>query len=80
MLILAAAVTVAYALMALPGGFVWWTVVWFAASSMYSTLSPLADVITLARARRDGFNFGWPQGHQLPAAFIVGNLSGMGRS
>jgi len=74
--ILAAAVTVAYGLMALPGGFAWWTVVWFAASSMYSTLSPLADVITLRRARLDGFNFGWPRGIG-SAAFIVGNL-GMG--
>jgi PPP family 3-phenylpropionic acid transporter len=70
------AVTVAYALMALPGGFAWWTVVWFAASSMYSTLSPLADVITLRRAKIDGFNFGWPRGIG-SAAFIVGNL-GMG--
>src|SRR3954451_13395183 len=48
---LALAVTVAYALIALPGGFAWWIVVWFAASSMFSTLSPLADVIVLARAR-----------------------------
>lgn len=76
LLILALAVTVAYALMALPGGFAWWTVVWFAASSMYATLSPLADVITLRRARIDGFNFGWPRGIG-SAAFIVGNL-GMG--
>ncbi|MGZ6040209.1 MAG: MFS transporter [Phenylobacterium sp.] len=76
LLFLAVAVTGAYALMALPGGFAWWTVVWFAASSMYSTLSPLADVITLRRARIDGFNFGWPRGIG-SAAFIVGNL-GMG--
>nr|MEA2798278.1 transporter, family, 3-phenylpropionic acid transporter [Phenylobacterium sp.] len=76
LLILAVAVTVAYALMALPGGFAWWTVVWFAASSMYATLSPLADVIVLARARREGFNFGWPRGIG-SAAFIVGNV-GMG--
>ncbi|WP_372786730.1 MFS transporter [Phenylobacterium sp.] len=76
LLILALAVTAAYALMALPGGFAWWTVVWFAASSMYATLSPLADVIVLARARRDGFNFGWPRGIG-SAAFIVGNV-GMG--
>jgi len=76
LLILSVAVTAAYALMALPGGFGWWTVVWFAASSMVSTLSPLADVITLRRARIDGFNFGWPRGIG-SAAFIVGNV-GMG--
>jgi len=76
LMLMALAVTGAYGLMALPGGFAWWTVVWFAASSMYSTLSPLADVIVLARARRDGFNYGWPRGIG-SAAFIVGNV-GMG--
>jgi len=76
LLILAALVTGAYALMAVPLGFAWWAVVWFAASSMYSTLSPLADVIALRRARIEGFNFGWPRGIG-SAAFIVGNI-GMG--
>jgi PPP family 3-phenylpropionic acid transporter len=76
LLILSVLVTVAFALMALPGGFAWWAVVWFAASSAYATLPPLADVITLRRAKRDGFNFGWPRGIG-SAAFIVGNL-GMG--
>src|SRR5258707_14013030 len=74
LLILSLAVTVAYVLMVLPGGFAWWTVVWFAASSMYSTLPPLADVLVLRRARIDGFNFGWPRGIG-SAAFIVGNIA-----
>jgi len=73
LLFLALGVTAAYALMALPGGFAWWMVVWFAASSMFSTLSPLTDVIVLRRARLDGFNFGWPRGIG-SAAFIVANL------
>src|ERR1700761_6900050 len=76
LMILSLAVTLAYALMALPWGFAWQAVVWFAASSMFTTISPLADVITLRRARVDGFNFGWPRGIG-SAAFIVGNL-GMG--
>jgi PPP family 3-phenylpropionic acid transporter len=76
LILMSLAVTGLFALMAAPLGFAWWAVVWFAASSMYSTLSPLADVIVLARARRDGFNFGWPRGIG-SAAFIVGNL-GMG--
>jgi PPP family 3-phenylpropionic acid transporter len=76
LLFLSLAVMAAYALMALPGGFAWWMVVWFAASSMFSTLSPLTDVIVLRRARLDGFNYGWPRGIG-SAAFIVGNL-GMG--
>jgi PPP family 3-phenylpropionic acid transporter len=73
LIFLAAGVTLAYALLALPGGFAWWMVVWFAASSMFATLSPLTDVIVLRRARVDGFNFGWPRGMG-SAAFIVANL------
>jgi PPP family 3-phenylpropionic acid transporter len=76
LVVLSLLVTAAYALMALPGGFAWWMVVWFAASSMFTTLSPLTDVIVLRRARLDGFNYGWPRGIG-SAAFIVGNL-GMG--
>src|SRR6478609_4620233 len=34
LILLGAAVTGLYALMALPGGFAWWALVWFAASSM----------------------------------------------
>ena len=76
LMLMAVVVTGLFALLALPGGFALWTLVWFAASSMYSTLSPLTDVIVLARARRDGFNYGWPRGIG-SAAFIVGNV-GMG--
>ncbi|MGA0605020.1 MFS transporter [Phenylobacterium sp. VNQ135] len=66
-------VAVLYGLMALPLGFAGWAVVWFAASSAFSTISPLTDVIVLSRARRDGFNYGWPRGIG-SAAFIVANL------
>jgi len=76
LIVLGALVTLAYLAMAMPLGFAGWAIVWFAASSMYTTMSPLADVIALARARRDGFNFGWPRGIG-SAAFIVGNV-GMG--
>ncbi|WP_334164498.1 MFS transporter [Phenylobacterium sp.] len=73
LILMGAAVAGLFALMALPFGFVWWAVVWFAASSMFSTLSPLTDVIVLRRAARDGFNYGWPRGIG-SAAFIVANL------
>ncbi|HVI33367.1 MFS transporter [Phenylobacterium sp.] len=73
LILMAAAVAGLFALMALPFGFAWWAVVWFAASSMFSTLSPLTDVIVLRRAARDGFNYGWPRGIG-SAAFIVANL------
>ena len=74
LIVMGAAVTALYAIMALPLRFAGWTVVWFAASSMYATMSPLADVITLRRAARDGFNFGLPRGVG-SAGFIVGNLA-----
>ena len=66
----------AYALMGAPLGFVGWTAVWFVAASLNGSLPPLADVMALARSRRDGFNFGWPRGIG-SSAFIIGNV-GMG--
>lgn len=76
LIIMTLGVAGAYAAMALPLGFAGWAVVWFAASSVFTTLSPLTDVIVLNRARRDGFNYGWPRGIG-SAAFIVANV-GMG--
>jgi PPP family 3-phenylpropionic acid transporter len=74
LIVMALGVACAYATMALPMGFVGWTVVWFAASSTFSTLSPLTDVIVLNRARRDGFNYGWPRGIG-SVAFIIANIT-----
>jgi PPP family 3-phenylpropionic acid transporter len=74
LIVMGGLVTALYAAMALPFGFAWWAVVWFAASSMYSTLSPLADALVLRRAARDGFNYGWPRGIG-SACFIVGNIA-----
>lgn len=73
LIVMGLGVAVLYGLMALPLGFAGWTVVWFAASSAFSTISPLTDVIVLSRARRDGFNYGWPRGIG-SAAFIVANV------
>ncbi len=55
-------------------GAVWWFAVWFVASTAYSSIAPLTDVLVLARSRSDGFNYGWPRGIG-SAAFIVGNLA-----
>jgi PPP family 3-phenylpropionic acid transporter len=74
--ILSVAVAVLYSLLAAPFGFWWWFGVWFAASSLISTMTPLTDVLVLKRAARDGFNYGWPRGIG-SAFFIVGNV-GMG--
>ncbi|WP_293899779.1 MFS transporter [Phenylobacterium sp.] len=74
LIFMALAVAAAYALMALPLGFGGWAVVWFAGSATFTTLPPLADVLVLNRARRDGFNFGWPRGMG-SVAFMVANIS-----
>ncbi|RAK66501.1 MFS transporter [Phenylobacterium kunshanense] len=74
LIVMSLAVTAAYTAMALPLGFAGWTVVWFVASSTFSTLSPLTDVIVLNRARRDGFNYGWPRGIG-SVAFIIANIT-----
>lgn len=74
LILLGLATAVGYLLMAAPFGFLWWLAVWFVAASAFSTLSPLADVIVLARARIEGFNYGWPRGIG-SAAFIVANVS-----
>ncbi|HEY3949441.1 MFS transporter [Phenylobacterium sp.] len=76
LMVMGGLVAAGYVLMAAPLGFVGWALVWFLAASLYTTMSPLTDVIVLARARRDGFNYGWPRGIG-SAAFIVGNV-GMG--
>ena len=64
----------ASALLAPQFGMIWWFVVWFIASTAYSSIAPLTDVLVLARSQRDGFNYGWPRGIG-SAAFIVGNLA-----
>jgi PPP family 3-phenylpropionic acid transporter len=63
----------AYVLMAPQLGFFWWFAVWFLASSAFTSLPPLTDVIVLARARLQGFNYGWPRGMG-SAGFILGNV------
>jgi len=76
MIVMGLAAATGYALMAAPFGFAWWFCVWFCASAVFSTIGPLTDVLVLSRARRDGFNYGWPRGIG-SAAYIVANV-GMG--
>lgn len=73
MVLLAIGAAAGYAaLLVAPG--VWGLLVaWLVASTLLSTVSPLVDVITLRRARSEGFNYGLPRGTG-SAAFIVANL------
>jgi PPP family 3-phenylpropionic acid transporter len=54
-------------------GFWPWLILWFAASSLFSACSPLADVIALKRAARDGFPYAFARGIG-SAAYIVANV------
>lgn len=73
MILMASATTALYSLFALSHGFWIWCALWFASQSLFSSLSPLADVITLRRARLDGFNYGWPRGMG-SAGFVFANV------
>ena len=56
-LLLGAAVTAAYVGMGLLRGFAPWLVLWFVAATGLGSIIPLADVLSLRRARREGFVF-----------------------
>ena len=55
--ILAAVAAGAYLVMALTASYAIWLPVWFIASTAVNAITPLADVLTLKRARREGFQF-----------------------
>lgn len=61
-LLLGAGVTAAYVGMGLLRGFAPWLVLWFVAATALGSIIPLADVLSLRRARREGFVFALPRG------------------
>jgi PPP family 3-phenylpropionic acid transporter len=71
---MAAAATAAYAMVGLLHGFWLWLIVWLAASTLLSMLSPLADVIALRSSRREGFAYGWPRGIG-SMGYVFGNIA-----
>ncbi len=73
LILMGLATALAYGLLAAPFGFAWWFGIWFVANTILSTMIPLTDVIVLGRARREGFNYGWPRGIG-SVAFIVANV------
>jgi PPP family 3-phenylpropionic acid transporter len=73
MLIMAGAAGLAFAAFAVSRGFWSWCVLWFVAQTLFGTLSPLADIITLRRAARDGFNYGFPRGIG-SGAYVAANV------
>jgi len=72
-LIMAAISALLFAAMLAVGGYWPWLVLWFLASTLFSACSPLADVIVLRRAARDGFPYAFSRGIG-SSAYIVGNV------
>ncbi|HEX6866462.1 MAG TPA: MFS transporter, partial [Caulobacteraceae bacterium] len=62
-----------YAAIGFTRGYLSWLALWFVASSLIAAVTPLADVLTLRRANREGFNYGWPRGIG-SAAYIAANV------
>lgn len=64
---------VAYTAIGFTTGFGAWFTLWFVAGTLMSTVTPLTDVLTLRRAGREDFNYGFPRGIG-SAAYIVANV------
>jgi PPP family 3-phenylpropionic acid transporter len=71
--ILGAAAALGYAGAGLTDGIVLQGLLWFVAATATAGLIPLTDVLTLALARRHGFDFAWPRGCG-SAAFVAANV------
>lgn len=65
-----------YGLLSVVKGFPAWLACWLVASALLATVVPLADVLSMRRARIEGFNYGRSRGLG-SVAFIVANV-GMG--
>lgn len=65
-----------YGLIGVVSGFGAWLVCWLAGSAFLSTVVPLTDVLSMRRARIEGFNYGRSRGLG-SIAFVVANV-GMG--
>lgn len=74
LLILGLAATAAYLAIGLIHGFTAWLLAWTIAAAMLGTLPPLADVLGLRLARREGFSYPFARGLG-SVAFIFGNLT-----
>ncbi len=72
-LVLSAIVVAAYVGMFFLRGFTPWLVLWFVAATALGSLIPLADVLSLRRARREGFVFAMPRGVG-SVSFIAANV------
>lgn len=73
MILLALAAAGSYLAMLVAPGFWSLLVCWLLGATLFSTISPLIDVVTLRRARLEGFNYGLPRGMG-SSAFIAANL------
>ncbi|WP_269716912.1 MFS transporter [Caulobacter sp. NIBR2454] len=72
--LLAGGAAVAYGALLAVQGLGAWMLCWFVAATLLPMITPLTDVMTMRRARSDGFNYGWPRGIG-SVAYIVANVS-----
>jgi PPP family 3-phenylpropionic acid transporter len=75
LIILGCAVALIFIAFALTRGFWPWLILWLAAQSAFGSLSPFTDIITLRRARAEGFNYGAARAVG-SAAYIFANVVG----
>ena len=75
LVILGAVALAAYGSLLVFKGFWFWMVGWFVAATAISTISPLADVLTLIQSRDQGFQYTLARGFG-SLAYIVGNVVG----
>ena len=73
MVLLALGAALGYSALLAAPNFLGLALAWLIAATLIATVSPLVDVITLRRARTEGFNYGLPRGMG-SSAFIVANL------
>ena len=73
MILFGIAAGVGFGLIGVVNGFGPWLFFWLAATSFLSTIIPLADVLTMRRARLVGFNYGLPRGIG-SIAFVIANI------
>jgi MFS transporter, PPP family, 3-phenylpropionic acid transporter len=73
-LLLGLVTAAAYALLPAQRGFVWWFSMWFLANTAIATITPLAEVVGVRKARELGFNYGFPRGIG-SAGYVIGNIA-----
>jgi PPP family 3-phenylpropionic acid transporter len=71
--ILCLATVAAYLAIGFSRGLAAWLALWFVGATALGATGPLIDVMSLRRARKEGFTFAWPRGVG-SATFVIANV------